>query len=37
MKIDFNISEILTLPTTIMAALSLASGILLFSPTSFLE
>ncbi|MGX9933485.1 superinfection exclusion B family protein [Virgibacillus salarius] len=37
MKIDFNISEILNLPTTIMAALSLASGILLFSPTSILE
>ncbi|WP_144481386.1 superinfection exclusion B family protein [Cytobacillus oceanisediminis] len=37
MKIDFNISEILTLPTTIMAALSLASGILLFSPTSLLD
>jgi len=37
MKIDFNIKEILTLPTTIMAALSLASGILLFSPTAFIE
>ncbi|HAM81060.1 superinfection exclusion B family protein [Ornithinibacillus contaminans] len=37
MKIDFNIKEILTLPTTIMAALSLASGILLFSPTSLLD
>lgn len=37
MKIDFNLSEILTLPTTIMAALSLASGILLFSPTSLLD
>jgi hypothetical protein len=37
MKIDFNIKEILTLPTTIMAALSLASGILLFSSESILE
>ncbi|MCP1190823.1 superinfection exclusion B family protein [Priestia flexa] len=37
MKIDFNIKEILTLPTTIMAALSLASGILLFSPTVIIE
>ncbi|MCM3671657.1 superinfection exclusion B family protein [Mesobacillus maritimus] len=37
MKIDFNIKDILTLPTTIMAALSLASGILLFFPTSILE
>lgn len=37
MNIDFKISEILTLPTTIMAALSLASGILLFSPTVLLE
>lgn len=37
MKIDFNISEILTLPNTIMAALALASGILLFSPTSLLD
>ncbi|MED4016291.1 superinfection exclusion B family protein [Sutcliffiella cohnii] len=37
MKIDFNIKEILTLPTTIMAALSLASGILLFSSTTILE
>ncbi|GAE33192.1 superinfection exclusion B family protein [Halalkalibacter akibai] len=36
MKIDFNIKEILTLPTTIMAALSLASGILLFSPTALI-
>jgi Super-infection exclusion protein B len=37
MKIDFNIREILTLPTTIMAALSLASGILLFSPSFLLD
>jgi len=37
MKIDFNIKEILTLPTTIMAALSLASGILLFSSTTLLN
>lgn len=37
MKIDFNIKEILTLPMTIMAALSLASGILLFSPTALIE
>ena len=36
MKVDFNISELLTLPATIMAALSLASGIILFSPTAFL-
>lgn len=35
MKID--IKEILTLPTTIMAALSLASGIILFSPTLIVE
>lgn len=33
MKIDFKITEILTLPNKIMAALCLASGILLFSPT----
>lgn len=33
----FDIKEILTLPTSIMAAISLASGILLFSPTIFLE
>jgi hypothetical protein len=37
MNIDFKIHEILTLPATIMAALSLASGILLFSPTAFLD
>lgn len=37
MKIDFKITELLTLPTSIMAALSLACGILLFSPTVFLE
>jgi hypothetical protein len=37
MKIDLNIKEILTLPTTIMAALSLASAILLFSPTALIE
>ncbi|MCM3412674.1 superinfection exclusion B family protein [Metabacillus litoralis] len=37
MKIDFNIKEILTLPTTIMAALALACGILLFSPTAIIE
>lgn len=37
MNLDFKISEILTLPATIMAALSLASGIILFSPVSFLE
>lgn len=36
MKIDFKITEILTLPITIMAAISLASSILLFSPNSFL-
>jgi len=34
MKID--IKEILTLPTTVMAALTLASGILLFSPETLL-
>ncbi|PKF90560.1 hypothetical protein CW306_03385 [Bacillus sp. BA3] len=37
MKLDFNITELLTLPATIMAALSLASGIILFSPTAFLD
>lgn len=37
MKVDFKITEILTLPITIMAALSLASGIILFSPTAFLD
>lgn len=37
MKIVFNISEILTLPTSVMAALSLASVILLFSPTFLLD
>lgn len=37
MKIDFNVKEILTLPTNIMMAISLASGILLLSPISFLE
>lgn len=37
MKMDFKITEILTLPISIMAAISLASGVLLFSPTSFLE
>lgn len=37
MNIDFNIKEILTLPTTIMTALSLASGILLFAPTALLK
>lgn len=37
MKLDFKITEILTLPITIMAAISLASSILLFSPTFFLE
>lgn len=33
----FDIKEILTLPASIMAALSLASGILLFSPVSIIE
>lgn len=37
MKVDFNIKEILTLPLTIMAALTLASGIFLFSPTVLIE
>lgn len=37
MKLDFNITELLTLPATIMAALSLSSGIILFSPTAFLD
>ncbi|MGG1689411.1 superinfection exclusion B family protein [Heyndrickxia ginsengihumi] len=37
MKIDLNISEILTLPATIMAALSLASGMLLFLPQFLLD
>ncbi|TWT08203.1 hypothetical protein FQV26_10445 [Planococcus sp. CPCC 101016] len=37
MNLDFKITEILTLPISIMAAISLASGILLFSPLSFLE
>jgi hypothetical protein len=37
MKLDFKITELLTLPITIMAAISLASSILLFSPNLFLE
>lgn len=37
MKLDFKITELLTLPVTIMAAISLASSILLFSSDSFLE
>lgn len=37
MKVNFNIVEILTLPITIMAAISLATGIVLFSPLIFLE
>jgi hypothetical protein len=37
MKIGFNIKEILTLPNTIMAALVLASAMLLFLPNSLLE
>lgn len=36
MKIGFDIKEILTLPNTIMAALTLASGMLLFLPDLFL-
>ena len=35
MKID--IKEILTLPNNIMAGLTLTTGILLFSPDSFLK
>lgn len=37
MNFDFKITEILTLPASIMAALSLASGILLFSPEGILQ
>ncbi|PAD85072.1 hypothetical protein CHH57_01815 [Niallia circulans] len=37
MKIDFKITELLTLPASIMAAICLASGTLLFSPVSFIE
>lgn len=37
MKIDLNISDILTLPNKILAALTLASGLVLFLPTSILE
>lgn len=37
MKIDFNISDILTLPNKILAALTLASGLLLFLPTKLLD
>jgi len=36
-KMNFDIKEILTLPTSIMAAISLASGILLFSPEILLK
>ncbi|OFU48010.1 hypothetical protein HMPREF3116_08610 [Aerococcus sp. HMSC10H05] len=34
---DFNISDILTLPNKILAALTLASGLLLFLPTKLLD
>jgi Super-infection exclusion protein B len=37
MKFDINIKEILTLPTNIMIALIMASGIILFSPEVFLN
>ncbi|MDQ0090531.1 hypothetical protein J2T12_003954 [Paenibacillus anaericanus] len=37
MNIDFKISDLLNLPTTIMIALSLSSGIVLFSPESILK
>ncbi|MGD6831441.1 superinfection exclusion B family protein [Sutcliffiella halmapala] len=37
MNLSASIKDILTLPTNIMAAISLASGVLLFSPKSFLE
>lgn len=37
MNIDFKITEFLNLPASIMAALSLASGIILFSPKNFLS
>lgn len=37
MNLSANIKDILTLPTNIMAAISLSSGILLFLPNSFLE
>ncbi|MED3563966.1 superinfection exclusion B family protein [Bacillus xiapuensis] len=37
MNVDFKITEILNLPAKIMAAISLASGILLFSPVDFLK
>jgi len=37
MKIGFDIKEILTLPNTIMAALTLASGMLLFFPITLLD
>ncbi|KYD05317.1 superinfection exclusion B family protein [Bacillus atrophaeus] len=37
MNIDFKITELLTLPAAIMTAISIASGILLFSPLAFLD
>ncbi|MCY8513806.1 superinfection exclusion B family protein [Bacillus atrophaeus] len=37
MNIDFKITELLTLPAAIMTAISIASGILLFSPIAFLD
>lgn len=37
MNFDLKISDILTLPTTIMVAITLSSGIILFSPDVLLE
>jgi len=37
MNVDLKISDLLTLPNTILAALSLASGLILFLPKFFLE
>jgi hypothetical protein len=37
MKVDFKVTEILTLPNTIMAAICLASGLMLFMPNWFVE
>ncbi|MBC2305887.1 superinfection exclusion B family protein [Listeria booriae] len=37
MKVDFNIADFFKLPNKIMGALSLASGMMLFSPNSLVE
>lgn len=37
MKVDMNLSDILTLPMTIMAAISMCTGVVLFAPIGFIE